>query len=48
MNRATHISNLKPSGYFARGLGMGRGMGTQLVDLSASAQAAADKKSTAK
>jgi hypothetical protein len=48
MNRASHISNLQPTGYLARGLGMGFGMGTQLVDLSASAQAAADKKSTAK
>jgi len=48
MNRASHISNLQPSGYRARGRGMGFGMGTQFVELSASAQAVADMKSTTK
>jgi len=48
MNRASHISNLQPSGYLARGRGMVFGMGAQVLELSASAQAGADRKSTAK
>jgi len=48
MNRASHISNLQPTGYFARGRGMGFGMGTQFVEWSPSAQAGAGQKSTAK
>jgi len=48
MNRASHISNLQPSGCRTWGRGMGFGMSTQFVELSASAQAGADMKSTAK
>jgi hypothetical protein len=48
MNRASHISNLQPSRYLALGRGMGFGKCAQLVEMSASAQAGAGKKSTAK
>ena len=39
MNRASHISNLLPTGHCAPGRRMGFGMGTQVTAMSSPAQA---------
>jgi len=43
MNCALHISNLQPSGYRARGRGMGFGMGSQVMFPSALTQVGTDR-----
>jgi hypothetical protein len=43
MNRTSHISNLQPTGPFARGGGMGFGMGIQVMVLPAPTQVGTDR-----
>jgi hypothetical protein len=43
MNRASHISNLQPTGPLARGRGMGFGMRMHAMVLSAPTQVGTDR-----